>query len=101
MAVPASKNVRTAGYREMQGRLPGRIVRLAGLAFAKFCEDPAHPSLRLHALDDDGRGRHRGGSLSVAINLQYRAIFAVDGDANVWYWVGTHNDYDAFKGRRD
>ena len=30
--------------------------------------------------------------------MRYRAVYIVDGDANVWYWVGTHADYDRFTG---
>jgi hypothetical protein len=32
--------------------------------------------------------------------LQYRAIYVVDGDINVWYWIGSHADYDRFIGSR-
>ena len=31
--------------------------------------------------------------------MQYRAIYATDEDGvNVWYWIGTHADYDVFVG---
>jgi len=84
----------------MEARLPERIRRLSALVFSTFLADPGHPSLRHHALADDGRGRHRAGSYSVSINMQYRAIYTIDGDTNIWYWVGTHNDYEVFTGRR-
>ena len=32
------------------------------------------------------------------ITMQYRAIYVVDGNTNVWYWCGSHNDYDNFTG---
>ena len=100
MAGPSRRNVRTAEYREREARLPERIRRLSERTFATFLANPAHPSLRLHALEDDGRGRHLAGSTSVSITMQYRAIYVVEDDTNVWYWVGTHNDYDGFTGRR-
>jgi hypothetical protein len=100
MAGPTRRNVRTAEYKDLESRLPQRIIKLSDLKFDQFCENPTHPSLRSHPLGDDGRGRHRPGSVSVAINMQYRAIYVVDGDTNVWYWVGSHNDYDVYTGRR-
>jgi hypothetical protein len=39
------------------------------------------------------------GSRSVAITRRYRAIYVVDGDTNVWYWCGSHEDYNNFVGK--
>lgn len=96
----ATRNVRTSNFKDQQNRLPAHIQRLAVLTFKTFCRDPTHPSLRLHFLEDNKRGQHLKGSQSVTITMQYRAIFVRDGDTNVWYWIGTHKDYDIFTGRR-
>lgn len=93
------RNVRTRDFRSQFDQLPGRIQRLAVAAFELFRANPAHPSLRLHDLGDNKRGQHREGSRSVSINMQYRAIYVVDGDRNVWYWIGTHADHDTFAGK--
>ncbi len=95
-----NRNVRTAQFRAQYGRLPERIRALAVAAYAKFRQDPTHPSLRLHELEDMARGRHRRGSKSVSVSMQYRAIYVEDRGDNVWYWIGTHADYDAFTGRK-
>ena len=100
MTEPARKNVRTADFKDMESRLPPEIRDLAKLAFSQFVENPAYPSLCLKQLADDGRGRHRRPSWSVRINKKYRAIFTIDGERNVWYWIGSHNDYDSLVGRR-
>jgi len=42
----------------MFDRLPARIQMLALAAFERFQEDPLHPGLDLHELDDHGRGKH-------------------------------------------
>jgi hypothetical protein len=34
----------------------------------------------------------------VSITMKYRALYVVEGDTNVWYWIGTHNDYENFIG---
>jgi hypothetical protein len=33
-------------------------------------------------------------SFSVSINMQYRAIYSVIGETNLWYWIGSHADYN-------
>ncbi|WP_337176797.1 hypothetical protein [Paludisphaera sp.] len=91
-----NRNVRTRDFRAMYERLPRSIRREAVEAYRLFLRDPSHPSLRLHHLDDRGRGRHRSDSYSVSVTRSYRAIYVVDGDVNVWYWIGGHADYDAF-----
>ncbi|GAC1342242.1 MAG: hypothetical protein NVSMB14_07030 [Isosphaeraceae bacterium] len=96
----SNRNVRTADFKLQYDRLPVRIQRLAVAAYRRFLNDPGHSSLRLHTLDDNNRGRHRKGSRSVSITMQYRAIFVEDEDTNTWYWIGTHAEYDAFTGKK-
>jgi hypothetical protein len=82
----------------MVAALPARIQELAEAAFRQFVQDPTHHALRLHALADNDKGNHKKGSFSVSITMKDRAIYVVDGNTNVWYWIGTHNDYDKFVG---
>ena len=63
-----------------------------------FLEDPAHPLLGLHRLKNNSKGQHKDSNYAVSITMRYRAVYFVYGDANVWYWVGTHADYDRFTG---
>lgn len=91
------RNVRTRRYRELFDPLPNFIKELAVERYRQFCENPQHPSLRHHKLDD--AGSLRPGSYSVSINMNYRAVYVVDGDCNVWYWCGTHGDYNRFTGQ--
>ena len=93
-------NVRTRDYRARFALLPPAVQSLALKAFRAFLANPQHPALRHHQLQDNKKGSHRPGSFSVSINMQYRAICVVDGNTNVWYWVGTHAEYDQFTGRR-
>jgi hypothetical protein len=69
-------------------------------AFRLFLRDPFMPALRVHELKKTHRGHHRDGSWSVTINRSYRAIFLPDAGTNVWYWIGSHSEYDQFTGRR-
>ena len=36
----------------------------------------------------------RRGTWSVRINQNYRALGQEEGGRIVWYWIGTHDDYD-------
>jgi hypothetical protein len=57
-------------------------------AYARFAEDPAHPSLRLKKLGGYGH------IWSVRVNEQYRAVGERRGDTIWWAWIGTHSDFD-------
>lgn len=49
---------------------------------------PNHPSLRfkkVHATEPIYAAR---------VGLGYRALVGLDGDVAVWFWIGTHADYD-------
>ena len=93
-----NRNVRTGEFKKLFDALPEKIRNLAEGAYKQFQKDPHHSSLRLHQLGDSDKGKHRNGSLSVSITMKYRAIFVVDGSDNVWYWIGSHNDYENFIG---
>jgi len=95
-----TKNVRTVIFREMLAELPPAVQRAAHAAFRVFQANPDHPALRRHALRDTHRGRHRAESWSVSITMQYRALYVVDDDTNVWYWIGSHADFDSLAGEK-
>jgi hypothetical protein len=66
-------------------QLPSDVQQLADKAFAQLKADPKHPGLHLKKVS---------GFWSVRIGLHHRAI-AVEGDeAMVWFWIGTHAEYD-------
>jgi hypothetical protein len=96
------ENFRTWRFKEMLEALPESIRQLASETFQLFLQNPDHPSLRRHTLGDDQRGNHRAGSISISITLRYRAIYVYlpDQNINLWYWIGSHADYDRFTGRR-
>ena len=68
-------------------KLPEDIRRLAREKFALWQSDPFHPSLQFKELAP--------GVWSVRITQKYRALGQENGDRIVWYWIGTHDDYDA------
>ena len=92
------RNLRTQTFRNLFETLPPQVRELAITKFKKFLENPDHPSLRRHELRDTHRGQHTPGSFSVSVTRSHRALYFEDGDTNVWYWIGTHADYDRFTG---
>ena len=78
--------------------LPEKIQKSVRKAIRMYEESPRAKGLMLHRLKDNKRGSHFDGSWSVRVNQQYRAIFVIVNGKALWYWVGTHNDYNRFSG---
>ena len=71
-------------YRE----LPAPIQLAAQKAYHLFSERPAHPSLHLERLRSDQR------AWAVRVTRDYRAVALRLGDEWIWFWIGTHKDFD-------
>lgn len=96
-----SRNRTTRQFREFLGRLDrdGAVTIATVRAAAEFFDkNPSHPSLRHHELKDTKRGNHNPHSFSVSVTMDIRAIYVVKSGVNVWYWIGTHKEYDVFTG---
>jgi hypothetical protein len=72
----------------MRDRLPDAVQRAAYAAFDIFKTDPNHPSLNF---------RKVGRFWSVSFGDGYRALALKDADDLIWFFVGTHADYDKIK----
>ena len=53
--------------------------------FEPLKKDPFHPSLHFKKV---------GRFWSVRVGLKYRALAVQDGDAIVWFWIGSHSEYE-------
>jgi hypothetical protein len=65
--------------------LPRRIQRLADKSFGLLKSDPRHPSLHL---------KQAGRFWSVRVGLHHRALGFDMADGVLWFWIGTHAEYD-------
>jgi len=65
--------------------LPQTIQELADRNFSLLKENPRHPSLRL---------KKAGAFWSARIGLNYRALGKDRDEGIVWFWIGTHAEYD-------
>jgi len=51
-------------------------------------ENPQHPSLRFKSIHPTRP------IYSVRIGMDYRAVGIRDGSDMIWYWIGSHAEYD-------
>ena len=78
----------TQRFREAFQILPQRVQRQARDAYRLFAANPQHPSLRFKPVHPTRP------IYSVRISSNYRALGVRDGDTIVWFWIGSHADYD-------
>jgi hypothetical protein len=67
-------------------KLPVVVRELADRNYALLKRDPRHPSLRFKKV---------GRFWSVRVGLRHRALATQVDDDFVWFWIGSHADYDA------
>jgi len=83
------KHVASRTFWDAYGRLPERVRSLADKNYTLLKSDPRHPSLQFKKV---------GRFWSVRVGTRYRAL-AVESDGNlIWFWIGSHADYDALIG---
>jgi hypothetical protein len=70
-------------------RLPAHVRRLARQEYQRFAADPFHPGLEFKRV-----GARQRQLWSVRIGLSYRALGLRNGNEIVWFWIGTHAEYD-------
>lgn len=75
-------------FRKAFESLPEEIQRRARGAYARWEQDPAHPSLQFKKVHD------RQPIYSVRVALGWRAIGILQGDDMIWFWIGSHAEYD-------
>jgi len=65
--------------------LPNEVRVQADRDFDLLKTDARHPSLHLKRI---------GRFWSVRVGLHYRALAIEDASDLVWFWIGSHDDYD-------
>lgn len=82
------KSRTTRRFRKAYQKLPDEIHRRADRSCEKFEQDPHHPSLRfkkIHPYEP---------IYSVRISGSFRALGLLEDDTMIWFWIGSHEDYD-------
>ncbi|MSR78414.1 MAG: hypothetical protein EXS63_09385 [Candidatus Omnitrophica bacterium] len=82
------KSHTTQSFRRAFSQLTAPIQKQAKVAYKSFQKDPYHPGLhfkRIHSVRP---------IYSVRISKDYRAVCIQSNDEFIWYWIGSHADYD-------
>jgi hypothetical protein len=66
-------------------QLPAHVRTTADENFEILKSDPRHPSLHLKRV---------GVFWSVRVGIAWRALAVQHDDTFVWFWIGSHADYD-------
>jgi hypothetical protein len=69
--------------------LPQEVQKLADQAYEHLKQDPQYPSVRLKKV---------GRFWSARVGSGYRALAVEGSDGLVWFWIGTHAEYDNLLG---
>jgi hypothetical protein len=78
----------TARFRRAYAELPERVRSQARDAYRTFVQDPQHPSLRLKPVHPTRP------VYSVRVGLGYRALAVRENEVWIWFWIGSHAEYD-------
>jgi len=85
----------TPGFRKLLAALPHDIRRQARSAYRQFTKNPRHPGLRFKQIHGSDR------LVSVRISHGYRAAgVRTSPEEIVWFWVGTHEEYETLLAKR-
>jgi hypothetical protein len=66
------------------------VQRLADRCYALLRQDPQHPSLHFKKV---------GRFWSVRVGLHYRGLAVEQESDLVWFWIGSHAEYDRLVGQ--
>jgi hypothetical protein len=84
----------TKRFRAAFEALPEQAKKQARQAYRIFLDNPFHPSLSLKSIESAPEVD------SVRVGLHYRAWGTRQGDAIIWFWIGSHADSDTILSRR-
>ena len=78
----------TREFRELLSELPAHVQRQAREAYALIRQNPAHRGLRFRQVHPTPP------IYSARVGIGYRAVGSLEGDTVVWFWIGSHAEYD-------
>jgi hypothetical protein len=79
------KHCTNSDFQECYNRLSRQVKKLADKNFKLLKENPYHPSLHLKKVRN---------YWSIRVGKGHRAIAVEIDNTLIWFWVGTHAEYD-------
>lgn len=83
------KHLASPDFWEWYRRLPKQVQQLADTSYALLKVDLFHPSLHFKKI-----GKYR----VVRVGLHYRALAVEVEEGLLWFWIGSHSEYDKLLG---
>ncbi len=82
------KSRTTKRFRQALSLLPSHIRKLAEKTYSKWKVNPWHPGLQFKKI------HNQESMYSVRISLGYRALGMKEGNTIIWFWIGSHSEYN-------
>lgn len=79
------KHRASPAFWQWYNQLPTEVQEVANKNYLLLKQNPQHPSLHF---------RQIGRFWTVRIGIRYRALAVEIPDGLVWFWIGTHTEYD-------
>ena len=73
-------------FWETYKKLPSEVQKISDEKFELLKENPYHPSLHFKKVNN---------YYSVRIGLRYRSLAVEVDEGLLWFWIGTHAEYDS------
>ena len=87
------KSVTTDRFRKALSKLPQDVQQNAKTAYQKWKHNPSNPSLRFKQIHPQKP------IYSVRVGLSYRALGIKEESTMIWFWIGSHEDYNNLIGQ--
>lgn len=82
------KSVTTERFRKAMDKLPLDIQKRARQIYKTWLQNNHHPSLHFKQI-------HKTELIySVRVGLSYRAVGLIEDDTIIWFWIGSHEEYN-------
>jgi hypothetical protein len=78
----------TAKFRKAFQQLPTHVQRKAREAYKLWKDDPYNAALQFKRVHTEMP------VYAARVGIGWRALGVKEGDAVVWFWIGSHADYD-------
>jgi mRNA-degrading endonuclease RelE of RelBE toxin-antitoxin system len=82
------KSVTTERFRKAMSKLPEDVQQRARQTYKLWKENNLHPGLHFKQIHS------KEPIYSVRIGLSYRAVGAIQNNVMIWFWIGSHEEYN-------
>jgi hypothetical protein len=82
------KSFTSRWFREMYSHFRVTFNRRRGEHTNYSGRTPPHPGLNFKKVDEENK------VYSARVGLGYRVLGQIEGSEIVWFWIGSHGDYD-------